>query len=258
MFIVGNKPRERFARGLATAVVVVMVVWVAGTRWRDDRSSQSIVPTSPHRAGTTTNQSAPNESSTRWAAMFAAARGARKIDPPSEIVRLRSEMDVLRDVGENERPLSARDLRMSPEAEIVTDDKPEFRWSASRGERYVVTVACNGVVVERSGEITGSSWIPERPLPRSETCKWQLETVSDHRGIPSPPALPPMFRILDSKSLAEIQKDVAQLPDNEFGIGLLYAREGARRDAEAHLDRWLKSHPDDTAAREILASIRAW
>jgi len=239
-----RRPPERWSyRLLAAAAAIVVVI---GGAWLLLR--QPPTPDTPPRVIRVTPQ-APGP----WDSLVAEVRQARRVPMPAIVRELRGDEETFR--GQQVAPAG---LHLKPSGTVVASQQPRLSWRATKGQRYVVTVVCNDVVAATSGPIAGDEWTPERPLPRGANCAWQIERQSDHAVLPAPPIPQPMFRVIDEASLAEIRKAEAQAPRDEFVIGLLYARAGMQRDAEEHLQEYVRLHPQDVVASEVLKSIKQW
>jgi hypothetical protein len=188
-----------------------------------------------------------------WDPIVSEARRARAVPMPTIVRELRGTSDTLRGPGS-----AAAKLDMHPIGVVVASQQPAFTWRAQSGERYIVTVVCDDAVAAKSAAIATGTWTPAKPLPRGANCVWQLERLSDHAILPSPPAPQPMFRVLDARTLAEIARAGSQTPRDDLAIGLLYARAGVRDAAEEHLGAYATAHPADDAAAAILRSVQRW
>jgi hypothetical protein len=232
--------------GVAAAVAVITCAGV----WWLNRAPSGPIPSSGQRVHIEQQRPVPRG---EWDQLVAAARKTGRIQRPPIISELRSPPAVLRSQTE-----ATADAAMQPAGVTVVSDHPRLTWSARAGERYVATVVCNHVVVARSGEVEGGAWISTQPLPRGANCVWQVEGVTNQVVLPVPPALQPMFHVLDEPALAEIKRAESQQPPDDFVVALLYARAGAQPDAVQRLQVWLEAHPNDQAAIEILHSIQSW
>lgn len=185
-----------------------------------------------------------------WDALIAEARQAHGVALPAIVRELRGDSESFR--GEHESPSS---MHLSPAGTVVVSRQPELSWRAAKGERYVVSLVCDGFAA-KSEPVAGDRWTPARPLPRGARCVWQLERLSDHEIFPKPSAPQPAFRVLDDATLAAVDKAAAH--GDELATALLYARAGVQKEAEAHLRTYIDTHPSDAAAPEILRSIEHW
>jgi len=233
-----NDAWPRFAAAAAIAIVIgAAAFWFMQRHPAAPQTPPPVVHVTPPAQG-------------EWDALIAEARQAHGVALPAIVRELRGEPEAFR--GEHESPSS---MQLSPAGTVVVFRQPEFSWRAAKGERYVVSIVCDGFAA-KSEPVAGDRWTPARPLPRGARCVWQLERLSDHEIFPKPPAPQPAFRVLDDAALAAIDKAAAH--GDELATALLYARAGVQKEAEAHLRTYIDTHPSDTAASEILRSIEHW
>jgi hypothetical protein len=150
---------------------------------------------------------------------------------------------------------------LEPVGVTVASQRPAFRWDGPGDAAYSVVIAdSDGNVVAKEENLRGESWTPPRPLERGATYAWQL-TFREASGrtsiVPAAPAPPALFRILDAESARAA--DEARERGAHLVAAVLYARHGARADAERELDAFAARNPHSPVAaslRRALASQR--
>ncbi|HEU4766914.1 MAG TPA: hypothetical protein VFS77_06050 [Pyrinomonadaceae bacterium] len=152
-------------------------------------------------------------------------------------------------------------VQLSPAAVVIETDLPAFRWRAFEGASdYVVTVHdSNFRQIESSGAITGTEWVPPRPLPRGVVYSWQVRASVNGQTVisPKPPAPEVRFRVLDQKALAAIESARRTQGNSHLAMGVLYWKHGLMADAERELEALARANPNSTAAAELLRSLRS-
>ncbi len=189
-------------------------------------------------------------------AVAAALRDGR-LEPPAQLAELLGSGGGLR--GSAASP----GFRLeSPLATAVLGGRPTFRWSPlPQGGSYRVMVFDRGFhLVADSGEIAGTSWTPDRPLPAGAVYSWQvkarrLEAEAIAPGAASPEAL---FRVLGAEQAAAVGSAARAAGSSHLALGVLYARAGLADDAERELASAAREGPESEAARRLLDSVRAW
>jgi hypothetical protein len=171
---------------------------------------------------------------------------AHSIAAPAVLRELRPPREVLRTMRN-----SARAAMPQPSGVVIESDRPELTWPAFEGEA-VVRVFADGREIAHSGALHEPHWRPADPLPRGTTLAWQVEV---RRGdaleiIPSPPAPPALFRVLDARTAQEIAAALAATPPRHLRAGVLYARAGVQDRAVEELRL---AHADDLAR-----SVASW
>jgi len=239
------KPKDhRPIIGIAAALAITFAASWYAFRPPPTANPPAIAP----RPNITLGQSAAGE----WDVIANAARHDRRLAPPPVLAELRDHGDVLRGTTTNDMSM------VTPSGVVVVSQQPELRWSGSSTERYEVTVGRDETIVTRSGPIKSTSWRVTKNLPRGANYVWEVERLRDHAILPAPPAPQAAFRILDESAYSEIVKAESHQPRDEFVVGVLYARAGVQDQAVVHLTAHLATHPDDTAAAEILKSVKSW
>jgi hypothetical protein len=168
----------------------------------------------------------------RWDALLADVRATGALPFPADIRELATP-DAFR--GE---PHKLEASVMWPVATAIDDERPELRWRAVDGARFMVVITSAGKELARSESLTTSHWRVPIALPRGRMLRWQVRV---ERGdatsiLPAPPAPPAIFRVISQ----EEHDAIASSPQDHLLRGLLYARAGvideARRELEASHD----------------------
>jgi hypothetical protein len=144
---------------------------------------------------------------------------------------------------------------LEPAAAIVETTRPLFRWPEVPGATYVVSIFEGPSPVAESPPLREPQWQPERDLVRGRTYQWQV-SVRGRGGralFPAPPAPPALFRVLDRQSHEELERARAERGDDALLLGVLYAREGLRAEAERELGR-----VETEEGRRLLRSVQEW
>jgi hypothetical protein len=102
------------------------------------------------------------------------------------------------------------------------------------------------------------TWTPDRPLQRGLTYAWQVRVVGQDVIIPSPPAPPALFRIVDEETASEAAEARRRFPGDHLLLGLLCARAGLRRCAADELAHHAADHLSDPSAQRLADSVREW
>jgi hypothetical protein len=85
--------------------------------------------------------------------------------------------------------------------------------------------------------------------------QWQVEVrrKNSRTILPAPPIPPAIFRVLETAAHEELEVARAAHPSDHLLLGILYARDGLRADAERELGQ--AASPD---AQRLLRSVQAW
>jgi Putative zinc-finger len=152
-------------------------------------------------------------------------------------------------------PAEQRVEALEPAAAIVESTRPPFRWTDVRGATYVVSIFEGTRPIAESPVLREPHWQPERDLIRGRTYQWQVSVrVRGERTIlPAPPAPPALFRVLDEQSHEELERARAERGSDPLLLGVLYAREGLRAEAERELGRVATEE-----GRRLLRSVQEW
>jgi hypothetical protein len=147
---------------------------------------------------------------------------------------------------------------LEPAGVVLMTDRPRFRWKTSVS-RAVVSIFDGPRRVARSGLLNVSEWMPDSPLPRGRTYQWQVELRNGTpRILPAPPDPPAAFRVMDEASFRELTAAQRERPDDHLLLAVLYARAGARSDAEKELAAYRAAHANDVVARQLAESLQSW
>lgn len=186
-----------------------------------------------------------------WEAWVADARAKRALPMPADVAELWPHETELRGAAE------ADELRLSPDHVVVATTRPEFRWAARKGARYVVILR-EGRDVVQSRALTEPRWTPPHELHRGSEVLWQVEVTSGGaRSLyPKAPAPPARFRVLSQSAVDEIAQVRRRDPDDALLEAVVLARHGLRAETLAALDRLQRSDP--ALATDLRASLRDW
>ena len=168
---------------------------------------------------------------------------------PPIINELRARGEPLRGIN------NPTHVTMEPSGIVVESAQPPLQWTAIKGARYAVSIFRGTQMVIESAEITSNSWMPPKPLARGVTYEWQVEAKHGDTVtiLPTPPAPPAMFHVLDEAAWREIEEAKRLLPNNHLLAGVLYARAGVRDRAVEELRA-----SSDPAAASLLREIQRW
>jgi len=238
--------------GLAAAAALLLVIMSVLMR----SPAPDSPPHAPPVVATTPALPAPPAGYGRaeWDAIVRAVRAGEPMKMPLVLRSLRRPEDILRGP---EDPRGSGQL--SPSGVVVETTRPAFIWNAEKGDRSTVFVLAGDREVARSKPLTTGTWRAPFDLPRGVTYTWQVEI--DRNGeldvIPSLPAQPPQFHILDAATLAEIEAARRHHAADPFFLGIIYARAGMVEEARAELRR-VREGDDAPAAQRLLQEIDSW
>jgi hypothetical protein len=130
-----------------------------------------------------------------------------------------------------------------PAATAIVERRPEFRWPPSEPAQYTVVVESGTREVARSPRLDSPRWTIDADLVRGRTYRWQVLAGSgdDAKVIPAPPDPPALFRVIDERTHAEIERARRERPADDLLLGLLYARAGVLDAARTHLEAHARS-----------------
>lgn len=150
---------------------------------------------------------------------------------------------------------------ISPVTTVVGDQQPTLRWEALSGATsYTVAVFDPQFkLVTKSRIPTGTEWRVPIPLRRGAIYFWQ---VTARKGelqvtIPAAPAPRAEFKVLDSQTATDLEK-ARTLTDSHLVLGILYAQQGLRLDAERELDALARQNPQSSVPAKLLSDVRSW
>ena len=239
--------------GLAAAAAVMLVI--LGLLMR----APSIPDSPPHGPPVVATRPIvpalrPGYGRAKWDAIVRAARAGEPVPMPRELVRLLRPADILRGPGD-----PSGSGPPSPSGVVVETTRPAFTWNARSGDRSTVLVFAGDREVARSESLTTATWTTPLDLQRGVTYTWQVEI--DKNGelevIPSPPARPPQFHILDAATHAEIEAARRQHPSDPLFLGIIYARAGLIDEARTELRR-VREGADVPTAQRLLRELDSW
>jgi len=248
-----SRPSRAWIIGLAAAAAVMLVV--LGLLMRAPSMPDSpplgppVVTTKP-----IVPTLRPGYGRADWDAIVRAARAGERMAVPRVLRSLRGPTDILRGPED-----PAGSGRVSPSGVVVETTRPTFTWNARSGDRSTVLVLAGDREVARSESLTTGTWRTPLDLPRGVTYTWQVEI--DKNGelevIPSLPARPPQFHILDAATFAEIEAARRQHPSDPLFLGIIYARAGLIDEARTELRR-VREGADVGTAQRLLHELDSW
>jgi len=151
---------------------------------------------------------------------------------------------------------------VSPVATVVAEEQPTLRWQPLRGaSAYSVAIFDPQFrPVARSPFQPGTEWRVSVPLRPGKTYFWQVTARKGSKQItvPAAPAPRAEFRVLNSEAAADLQRVRALAPDSHLALGILYAREGLRLDAERELEELVKENSQSQLPAKLLSDVRSW
>ena len=239
--------------GLAAAAAVMLVILGLLTR---APSMPDAPPLGPPVVSTKPTVPAlrPGYGRAEWDAIVRAARAGEPVPMPRELRKLRRPADSFRGPGD-----PAGSGQPSPSGVIVETTRPTFTWNTRSGDRSTVLVLAGDREVARSESLTTATWRTPLDLPRGVTYTWQVEV--DRNGefviVPSPPARPAQFHILDAATQAEIEAARRQHPSDPLFLGIIYARAGLIDEARTELRR-VREGADVVTAQRLLHDLDSW
>lgn len=151
---------------------------------------------------------------------------------------------------------------VQPRGRAIESDRPSLSWQPLTGARKYTVALTSGNdfrIVERSGDLTATTWTPTRPLARGSIYTWQVTAYTDDAEIvsPAPPAPAARFKVIGSDASTALNRARASASASPLTLGILYARYGLLDEAEQELARAAAANPQSRTARKLLANIRA-
>lgn len=150
---------------------------------------------------------------------------------------------------------------ISPVATVVGDEQPTLRWEALSGATsYTVAVFDPQFKLVTKTKIpAGTEWRVPIRLRRGAIYFWQ---VTARKGelqvtVPAAPAPRAEFKVLDSQTATDLEK-ARTLTDSHLVLGILYAQQGLRLDAERELEALARQNPQSSVAAKLLSDVRSW
>jgi hypothetical protein len=184
-----------------------------------------------------------------WDSLTADARRSGRVEMPEEVRALRRQPDPFRGAS------AGSAVTLSPSGEAVQEQQPRFEWTSAVRGPYVVHIFLGREEVAHSPMLSLPTWTPDRPLQRGRTYAWQV-TAGHDVIIPSPPAPPALFRIIDEPSANDVAEACRRFPQDHLLIGVVCAHAGLQRCAENELARYAAERPTDRSAQRLAASVR--
>jgi anti-sigma factor RsiW len=202
-----------------------------------------------------------------------AAIEAGVAQPPPIVTELAGGRDVLMGSAPVRQPFEL----IAPVATTVVSDRPSLSWhaldrgatpsgpqapaidgNAAPNTTYTVTIVDDRLQpIATSPPLTAPRWDVQQPLARGRTYAWQ---VAAHRGndavvVPSAPAPPAKFAVLDAETEGFLRRMEADYPTSHLLLGMLYLEAGVLADARRHFAAVPASDPNIAIAQRSLARI---
>ena len=147
---------------------------------------------------------------------------------------------------------------LSPVAEPVLTDAPEFHWEALDGARaYRVQVFDPDYkLVASSPELAATSWTPDRPLERGKRYAWQVTAIRGASRVtaPQPPDPEARFEVVGAAEAGAIGQ-ARQAPASHLVLAMRYAHAGLCRDALAEIDALQAENAGSPLVRQMRDGI---
>jgi anti-sigma factor RsiW len=260
---------SRVALALAMSAAIVLVAALERKRLA---SPPSIPPVNATKANPTGPTDSEAQTLSAGSSLFALAinelppdeqRGVleslsqRIIKPPDILAELQGHPETL--LGES--PQGARFAVLEPLAEVVSDDRPVFRWQPLAGATSYSVAIFDSTLdpVQSSPPLRGTQWKPTRPMKRGQVYQWQVTAaMMDGRSItsPRPPSPGAKFRVLDQAKAKEFEQFRKAHPEAHLVLGVIYAQAGLFEDAESELRRIPHGGAEYELAQQLLRSLR--
>lgn len=125
-----------------------------------------------------------------------------------------------------------------PVGTLVKDDRPTFEWSRVRqGARYQVLIFEWGESEPVMWSDPGNEleWKPDRPLERGRSYSWELR-VADAAGAKVPVEGRALFRVIDERKLAEIERQERKANGSHLVLAAIYLKAGLLDEARGELE----------------------
>lgn len=184
-----------------------------------------------------------------------------RLELPDDLRSLKGSTGILLSDPKPSASGASFDL-VEPRGRAIESDRPALSWQPLPGARKYTVALTSGNdfrIVERSDDLTGTSWTPTRPLARGIVYTWQVTAYTDDAEIvsPAPPAPAARFKVIGSNESATLNRARASASSSPLTLGILYARYGLLEEAERELTRAAAANPQSRTARKLLANIRA-
>jgi hypothetical protein len=151
---------------------------------------------------------------------------------------------------------------IGPVQTAVVEDRPVFEWESLTGAAsYTVSVFDeNFEMVVKSEPQTGRRWRTPSRLRRGQVYSWEVTGLKDGQEItaPSAPAPRSRFKVLRRTELRELKDAREREPRTHLAIGVICARMGLLKEAEAEFGKLANENPDSALARKLAAEVKAW
>jgi len=150
---------------------------------------------------------------------------------------------------------------ISPVGTVVREEQPTLRWEALNGATSYTVALFDPQFrpVTRARLQSETEWRVPTPLRPGATYFWQVTAIKGAQQImvPSAPASRAEFKVLDAQRTSDLDK-VRMATNSHLVLGVLYAREGLRLDAERELEALALENPQSPLAAKLLRDVRSW
>ena len=142
---------------------------------------------------------------------------------------------------------------------MVAEDRPQFEWKPLEGaSAYRVSVFDKDFrQVATSENVTGTTWIATKSLPRATMLIWQVATKVKGANVtaPMPPAPEARFQIIAEGDSDAIIAARVQQPPSHLLLAALYAKSGMKADALRELSILEALNPDSEVVKKLHNSL---
>jgi hypothetical protein len=150
---------------------------------------------------------------------------------------------------------------ISPVDTVVEDQQPTLRWQALNGATsYTVAVFDSQFrPVARERLPAATEWRVPASLRRGATYFWQVTARKGELEItvPSAPAPKAAFKVLDSHAASDLER-TRIATNSHLVLGIFYAREGLRLEAERELQALAQQNPQSAMAAKLVSDVKSW
>ena len=151
-------------------------------------------------------------------------------------------------------------LLTDPVGTVVRSARPTFRWQTFKGaSSYKVTITDTQFEqVAGSPELDSTFWNCSRTLERGKVYLWQVTAIKDSESItaPAPPLPAAKFRVLDTASLAEIERLEKEHAGSSLVLSVVYAHHGLLSEAQEQIEVLSQSNPNSPIVAGLKQSLR--
>lgn len=248
---VESRAGRRWLTAAAAAIAAIGIAAVLLYRTKPI-TTPPVPPTPPHHSVRAPVAVRVDYGRSDWNALVGQALQSGRFAVP-DLADLRPPGESVRGSGD----LTAQTF--DPEGIVVESDRPRFSWSAiPQAATYKVIVYRDGQDVMQSAELTGTTYVPQRPLERGAVYQWQVlikKPEGPMEAFPSPPDAPALFRVISAAEAADLADARRRFPQDALLVAALEARAGLIADARRRLDDAAQQHPGDAAIARLRDSL---